>query len=157
MYITMQATTTVSQVGMKVVWLGYRTPGLLLLNTNCSRFLMLWAWSTSSSQLHRTLTLPLKLRLQSPHSFTPMLCLGFELELLTCLDWALPAHTFLGLLPKSGYTESITHWLNDGTILFTAYKWQTSSFSLDGLFQTMMKQREEGNHKKTKKKQRAFP
>lgn len=105
----MQATTTVSQAGSRVVWLGYRTPCLLLLNTNHSRFLLLLAQATSSSLLPTALTLSLELPLQSHRSFTLTLCLSFELELLTCPDQALSAHTFLGLLPEPGSTASITH------------------------------------------------
>lgn len=150
-YVTMQATTTVGQMGTQMVWLGYRTPSLLLLNTNQSRFLTLLAQSTSISLLPTVLTLSLELPLQSHHSFTLTLCLSFELELITCPDQALPAHTFLGLLPAPGYTKSITHWLHDRAIWLTAYKWQTSSCNLDGLFQSMMKQKEEGNHKRTKR------
>jgi len=52
MYITMQATTTASQVGMQAIWLGYRTYSLLRLSTNHSRFPVLLAQSTTSSLVH---------------------------------------------------------------------------------------------------------
>lgn len=90
----MQATSTVSQVGMQVLSLGYRTPSLLLLNTNHSRFLTFLAQHTSSCLLPTALTLSLEIPLQPHHSFTLTLCLSFELELLTCPDqrlvWAGP-------------------------------------------------------------------
>lgn len=73
-HTTMQTTATVSQVGMQVVWLGYRTPSLLL-NTNHSRFLTLLAQSTSSSLLPAMLTLSLELILRSHYSFTPHILL----------------------------------------------------------------------------------
>lgn len=113
--ITMQsATTTLIQVGK-----GWNTGGVYRLQDTQSTSLKqisrlsCLSWSKPSSLFPTELTFSLALPLQSHHTFTTMLCLGFELEVPTHAGQATPAHTYLGLIPELGYAKSIKYWLND--------------------------------------------
>lgn len=108
------ATTTLIQVGK-----GWNTGGVYRLqDTQSTSFkqisrLSCLSWSKPSSLFPTELTFSLALPLQSHHTFTTMLCLGFELEVPTHAGQATPAHTYLGLIPELGYAKSRKYWLND--------------------------------------------